>query len=258
LVFLEYLVFFEKKMKLTKRQETFIKNLLDLYLEVQEAVHYPILAERLGVSSFTAYDMLRVLEEKGYVESIYKVSENKSGRSERLFIPTKLADKFIDIHAEAGEDYDWEAIKSSILEKVESGEFAEFEIGQELIARVPPEGEEKIQFCIEVMTILALRLHKKESLHTLREYALEIIPRGDIPHRAFLLLFGGFALGVLAQEPFDEVDWLQELIIHIVKYQEIVSEFNDKECRRLYEELLDHFSKVLVMVANHPKGEVQQ
>jgi hypothetical protein len=41
-------------MKLTNRQETFIKNLLQLYQESEDAIHYTVLAERLGVSRFTA------------------------------------------------------------------------------------------------------------------------------------------------------------------------------------------------------------
>ncbi len=72
-------------MKLTKRQDAFIKNLLDLYMEAKEPIHYTVLAERLGVSRFTAYDMLRVLEDKGFVRSEYRLSDKaKTGRSESI------------------------------------------------------------------------------------------------------------------------------------------------------------------------------
>ena len=78
-------------MKLTKRQEQFIENLIDLSQEIDGPIHYSTLAERLGVSPFTAYDMLRVLEKKGAVVSEYQVAEGKSGpgRAERLFYPVK-------------------------------------------------------------------------------------------------------------------------------------------------------------------------
>ena len=62
-------------MKLTKRQEQFIENLIDLSQEIDGPIHYSTLAERLGVSPFTAYDMLRVLEKKGAVVSEYQVAE---------------------------------------------------------------------------------------------------------------------------------------------------------------------------------------
>ena len=76
-------------MRLTRRQEEFIKNLIDLSQELDGPIHYSVLAERLGVSPFTAYDMLRLLEEKGMVSSEYHVAEGRSGpgRAERLFFP---------------------------------------------------------------------------------------------------------------------------------------------------------------------------
>ena len=80
-------------MELTRRQETFIYKLLDLYREIEDAVHYVLVAERLGVSKFTAYDMLRLLEKKGYVRSEYVLDPHRSGpgRSTVVFRPTEKA-----------------------------------------------------------------------------------------------------------------------------------------------------------------------
>jgi hypothetical protein len=50
-------------MKLTGRQRAFLSTFLDLYREAQEPLHYTTVAQRLGVSKITAYDMLRLLEE---------------------------------------------------------------------------------------------------------------------------------------------------------------------------------------------------
>jgi len=71
-------------MKLTHRQETFILRLLDLSHEMNGPIHYSALAKRVGVSPFTAYDMLRLLEEKGLVRSEYRIEPRKTsvGRSE--------------------------------------------------------------------------------------------------------------------------------------------------------------------------------
>ncbi len=84
-------------MKLTRRQEAFMRKLLDVYREAQEPVHYSVLAGRLGVSPFTAYDMLRLLEEKGLVSSDYSRGTRKSGpgRSEVFFLPTPLAHRLV-------------------------------------------------------------------------------------------------------------------------------------------------------------------
>ena len=77
LYFWKFWYIWEFVLKLTRRQEDFINNLLDLYREMEGPIHYSVLAERLGVSPFTAYDMLRLLEEKGLVSSEYYLPSDK-------------------------------------------------------------------------------------------------------------------------------------------------------------------------------------
>ena len=57
--------------KLTARQKAFLEKLLELYHEHKGPVHYSAVAERLGVNRFSAYDMLKVLEKKGFASSSY-------------------------------------------------------------------------------------------------------------------------------------------------------------------------------------------
>jgi predicted ArsR family transcriptional regulator len=82
-------------MKLTRRQEEFITKLIDLSEEFDGPIHYSVLAEHLGVSPFTAYDMLCLLEEKGLVTSEYQLAADKNGpgRTERLFYPKLSSEK---------------------------------------------------------------------------------------------------------------------------------------------------------------------
>jgi DNA-binding MarR family transcriptional regulator len=58
---------------LTPRQGTFLRALGELCRAEGQAVHYSSVAMRLGVSRFSAYDMLKVLEEKGYARYVYIV-----------------------------------------------------------------------------------------------------------------------------------------------------------------------------------------
>src|SRR5512147_3090950 len=80
-------------MTLTRRQEDFVQKMIELKQEFNGPVHYSVLAERLGVSPFTAYDMLCLLEEKGFVTSAYQLPGDKSGpgRAERVFYPGPMA-----------------------------------------------------------------------------------------------------------------------------------------------------------------------
>ena len=77
--------------------------MLDFYRESEDAVHYALVAERLGVSKFTAYDMLRLLEKKSYVTSEYVLDPQRSGpgRSTVLFRPTEKAQALL--HRLAGD-----------------------------------------------------------------------------------------------------------------------------------------------------------
>lgn len=55
--------------KLPPRQREFLSRLLDLYREAEAPVRYASVARALEVSPVTAYEMLRLLEDKGLVRS---------------------------------------------------------------------------------------------------------------------------------------------------------------------------------------------
>ena len=152
-------------MKLTRRQEEFIVNLIELNRELDGPIRYSMLAERLGVSPFTAYDMLCVLEEKGMVSSEYQLAAGKSGpgRAERLFFPVmSVAER------EAGPArkvetavLDEAGLKRLLMEKSGCGGVPSKDAAEALLARIPPECPGSIGYCAEVMTVVALRLRER-------------------------------------------------------------------------------------------------
>lgn len=221
-------------MKLTRRQEAFIRKLLDVYREAQEPVHYSRLAERLGVSRFTAYDMLRLLEEKGLVSSDYQLSARKSGpgRSEVVFLPTPLAHQLIAEMGGASRE-DWETIKQRVVDEVKSGQVRDREVVQEMLARIPPEGQDPRRYCVEVMKVVALRLRGHSGGQVLADYLPRLLPNKNADCRADLSLLGGFALGILAGETKGDLEWDRELFEHVKRYQILVAEMDLQLCRRL-------------------------
>ena len=235
-------------MKLTRRQEDFIHKMLDLYRELQGPIHYTVMAERLGVSRFTAYDMLRLLEEKGLVISEYQLAESKSGpgRSEVVFIPSPEAHRlFASLAGEtAGEG--WEAIKTRALEKVRAGELYDQELIKEVLARTPPEGPGPLRYCVEVMTIAALRLRSSAGRRLLLEYLPGILPGIESATLANLSLLGGFALGLLANESADTTEWGRDLLEHIRRYQTLVADMDPKVRRQLAAALSKVFSLLMI------------
>jgi len=239
LVIFGYLVIL---MKLTRRQEQFIENLVDLSRELDGPIHYSLLAERLGVSPFTAYDMLRLLEEKGVVASEYQVAEGKSGpgRAERLFFPLKQrgyqgGERFGAISAGHQE---WDQTLSS---EVRDGQLLDRDFADELLGLIAPDGPEHIRYCLEVMMVLAVRTRDRAGQRRFRAYLSDILPQDGPVSAANLRLLGGFAFGFFARRDRDR-EWAQMLLEHMLGYQEIVGRLTPRECRLLADDLIAVFS----------------
>ena len=82
-------------MKITTRQKEFLQSLIDLYQDKGSPIHYSEVAQKMGVSKWTAYDMLQLLRREGLLEIEYLIPESddykwgKLGRSTITFFPTK-------------------------------------------------------------------------------------------------------------------------------------------------------------------------
>lgn len=223
-------------MKLTRRQEEFIANLIDLSDILDGPIHYSTLAHRLGVSPFTAYDMLCLLEEKGMVTSEYQLAADKSGpgRAERLFYPRQASEERKGMLADefGGCIPGKEEHKKIVVSKLRSGEFLDKEVAAEVLARVPDLEQGEISYCVEIMTIIALRLQDGFGRKMLLDHLPGILSASN-PTRENLSLLGGFAYGILTQECVEDVEWIQKLFIHIQQYLSIVLQLNPQECSQL-------------------------
>jgi DNA-binding PadR family transcriptional regulator len=237
------LLFFWYFMKLTSRQEDFIGKLIELYRELQGPIHYSSVANRLGVSEITAYDMLRLLEEKGLVSSQYELANEKSGpgRSKILFLPTPRAHRLMQDLAGSDMDAGWEAIKERVLSRISEGDLEGDELAREVLARMPPEGLGSLRNCVEIMSILALRLRRSAGRKLLLQYLHKILPDPESANRANLGLLGGFAMGLLAQENSDDPEWGFELLEHVRRFQSHVVEMEPKDRQKLAINLLEVF-----------------
>ena len=237
---------------LTRRQEEIIRKMLDLYHELQGPIHYSTLADRLGVSPFTAYDMLRLLEEKGLVSSEYQLAPNKTGpgRAMRVFQPTQLAQKLFQSLAEETGGADWEEFKQRFLDKTSKGEIQERELVQEMLARIPSERKSQVQYCVEVMTIVALRIRSIKGRNLLKKFFPEMVPDTKPARRTNLCLLGGFALGMLAIEDSSDSEWEQQLFEHIQVYMDIVTKMDIRRCQLLGEKLTRLFATLGESSAN--------
>jgi DNA-binding MarR family transcriptional regulator len=226
-------------MNLTRRQETFIYKLLDLYRELDGPIHYSLLADRVGVSPFTAYDMLRLLEEKGLVASEYHVANNKPipGRSEVLFWPTERAQDLWSELTGDPENVEWKAVNERLLERFRCDELREHDLAEEMLARLSPGGPAILRYCIEVMSIVVLRLGRGSSRSLLAKHLPQILEGQGGMMRSGLLLLGGFALGMLAEENSGDPEWSRDLLTHVQRYQNLILKMEPRLCLRLGESM---------------------
>jgi DNA-binding PadR family transcriptional regulator len=234
-------VFLEMVISLTARQEDFIRQLIELYRQVEGPIHYAALGKELGVSRFTAYDMLRVLEEKGWVYSTYELEEDKSGpgRSKVVFEPTATAHSMMAELAGGRSEWDWDAVKNSALDRIREGRDAE--LANEILLRIPNENQDDEQYCLELMTILVLRLRTKQSRQLMIGFLDQVLPSEETASPANLSLVSGFALGLLAEVTAEDPGWSQELTEHLQRYQELVVGMDAERRKSLARNLLTAF-----------------
>lgn len=233
--------------KLTRRQEAFILNMLDLYYAFQHPLHYSDLAERLGVSRFTAYDMLRLLEEKGYARSEYRLAGDKCGpgRSEIVFLPTDkahqlLADLTGDEHNES-----WTNLREKVFERLSESEIINSDLGQDVLGRIPTGETQALQYCMEVMSVIALRIKRGIGLQLLLDFFPKLLLEENTTTLDDLALFGGFALGVLAREKYEDVRWRDELYEHVKRYQILITEMTPDQQYLLVHNLKELYLSLL-------------
>jgi len=219
-----------------------MRQLLALYTELQEPIHYSALAERIGVSRITAYDMLRVLEEKGYVESVYQLAPDRTGpgRSTVLYRPTEKASQAIQELAAGTSAPDWETLTNDIIQRMQM-DCAEDEemagVTDALLARIPPEGPPEIRYCTELLTIIVLNLRQGDKKALLCTYVPHILGDPDLASAEGLMLLAGGAFGLVIGEHPDQPEWNRELVIHVKRYYRLVGKMSSEQRRQLADNL---------------------
>ena len=234
-------------MGLTHRQEVFILSLLDLYHAMKNPIHYSVLAKRIGVSPFTAYDMLRVLEEKGFVTSTYRIESGKTtaGRSEVVFRPTQLAYHRFSELARGADSSDWTDVKSQIMARIHASDILDHELADEILARIPSDYPETVHYCVEVITLLILRLGKSTGRRILVERLPQVRKWREAFSKSSLIILGGFILGLLATDNSLALERDPSILNLVQQYQKLVTEMEPKLVRCLAERIDDMFSIVL-------------
>ncbi len=221
-------------MKLTGRQRAFLSTFLDLYREAQEPLHYTTVAQQLEVSKITAYDMLRLLEERGLVQSEYVLrgKGQGAGRSSIVFRPTPQADAlFAELAGEDANRGEWEMVKMRTLEALRAGKGTDYQgLLEEILARLP-QRQSSMLYAAEMITAVIL------SLNQLREDAsaagmFDQLRALGLPGEAGLSALAGLTLGFSFVERMNR-RLISLLLSYTSRYQEILSRLSTENLQRL-------------------------
>jgi DNA-binding PadR family transcriptional regulator len=221
-------------MKLTGRQQAFLGDFLDLYREERDSLHYTIVAERLGIGRITAYEMLRLLEEKGLVTSEYVMPTSGPGRSTIVFRPTERGEALM--RQLAGETWDreeWETVKAHVIQSLQAGPGDDYEpLLEEILLRLS-ERPSPLVYTAEMVTAIILSLHQiREDASASRLW--EQLRALGLPEEVGLNALAGVAVGLSLVERANR-RLTRKLLSYTRQYQETLAGLNAESRQRLSE-----------------------
>ncbi len=218
-------------LKLTPRQQAFLDKLFELYREFKGPVHYSIVADKLGVNKFSAYDMLKVLEEKGVAASDYVLSDNQvgPGRSQVVFYPTNKAAQFLtQLRNEIRQSGDWQTVKKRILQRLEEArQVNPADALREAISNLP-DTKPSLNYCAEMISVQLLNIERLRS-RNLQPVLDSLSATGQVGLGAL----AGISLVSTLTNEIDDANLTDKLIAHTQRFQNQLADLSDESISKL-------------------------
>jgi DNA-binding MarR family transcriptional regulator len=210
-------------MNLTERRKQFLQQIMRLYEKSGLPVHYVALAKLLGVSKWTAYDMLKELEKGGLLKRDYILNPNELGRSVIVFSPTTKADElFRQIRKVTFDADQLYVVKKKVLELIfELKSTKSLQQSLEIILNEIPKANIRTEFCMYILAILILYLYALGKVQ--KDMVKNIIVVAD-RHDIKITLFVGMVVGTAIQSVAQELDpRISDLIGSFLKHLDQLS-----------------------------------
>ena len=221
-------------MKLTRRQQAVLSKFLDLYHQNEEALHYTAVAEHLGVNPVTAYDMLRLLEDRELLTSEFVPPSQREGggRARIVFRPTAAAQALLDqLAGEEWQQEEWDLVKERILQALRAGKGSDYQdLLDDLLIRIA-EQRSPFLYTAEMITAVILQAYQlkdnvSDSAFFDRMYNL------GLPNELSLNAISGLAVGLSFVERANR-RVTNVLLTQTGRYQEMTSQLTAKSRRHL-------------------------
>ena len=245
-------------MGITKRQKEFLQSLIDLYQDKGSPIHYSEVAQKMGVSKWTAYDMLQLLHKEGLLEVEYLIPESdnykwgKLGRSTITFFPTKKGYTVSNLPQRklSTKAAELNKLKKEIIQKFEEikGKFNLKDLFKEALETKSP-----LIFCACVLLILILLIKKiTEGIAEIKLLSQVIPPDATNTYiELALIVFVGMCFGVLTKYINNIPKYvtgsnnnLDEYAVYIQTYNQYVSQMDKKEQKSLLDFLRETLEEI--------------
>jgi len=228
---------------ITRRRLDFLKIIKQEYESTGLPVHYVRVAELMGISKWSAYEMLKTLEKEGFVSSQYEVNhgEKYPGRAMVLFVPSGQSDVALagtPVEELLGE---WSQIKERLLsfcEDVKKGNSKE--MMKELVAELAGIGNPMISSAY-VITILI------SQLQTLSDRSVGLIKKlvaDTVSPESGLAMFAGAIVGSMPKIT-SRVQPVSLLLNYLSGFQKNLAVLNRAEQAMLMEFLGNALAKTV-------------
>lgn len=171
---------------------------MELYESSNLPVHYETLAKAIGVSKWTAYDMLKQLEKLNLLKKEYIVNKSETGRSQIVYFPSDEAyDIFKKTSEEILTDAEWEQVKIELMELLRDLNQKDPKIVSQRILDNISKTNNKVVLCANVISLLMT--HVKLSNETKIPNIMHLIDLVNEDHIK-LTLFTGIIVGMFLTE----------------------------------------------------------
>ena len=221
-------------MKLTRRQHMVLSNFLDLYQENGDALHYTEVAEHLGVNPVTAYDMLRLLEDRNFLASEYVLPSEREGggRARVVFRPTATAQKLLaELAGDEWKEEEWNLVKERILHALRAGRGSDHQdLLDDLLVRVA-EQRSPVIYTAEMVTAVILQAYQLKD-NVADSTFLDRMHNMGLSDELSLSAFGGMAVGLSFAERANR-RVAKALLAQSERYQEMIGQLNTQSRRHL-------------------------
>lgn len=215
------------KTELTRRQSEFLNQFLDACQSLDEPIHYTDLAEKLNIGRITAYEMLRLLEKRGYVKSEFHLPADVRGpgRSIVCFKPTPKALLLIKGELnEAIEMKDWELVKERIFRRLREEKAEGYEeLLNDLLLRIPGRTSPLI-FMTEMITATILALASAQE-YVKGKGLLDRLKKNGFPSEIALITVAGIG-AVLSLLEDVNLSLAKFLLEQSKKYEDIFAQLS--------------------------------